>query len=36
MRIGVAGCGSIGVRYVSWLREAGAGVAVMDPDPERR
>lgn len=35
MRIGVAGCGSIGSRYVAWLRELGAEVAAFDPDPGR-
>ena len=31
----MAGCGSIGSRYVAWLRELGAEVAAFDPDPGR-
>lgn len=36
MKIGVAGCGSIGSRYVAWLGELGAEVAAYDPDAGRR
>jgi len=36
MKVGVAGCGSIGTRYVGWLTELGVEVIAFDPVPERR